>query len=143
MTCGLRFPGFPPHKFFHVISCRAINYYFQGFNGKLIFAIIASALGSSFQHGYNTGVINTPQTVSSSIIIRIITGSATKFQNITYQLMFSNKILKIFEIFKIKNKIHGLIRGTFKNIFKTSKLASLRKFNLVGIFPTFCTFCLN
>lgn len=36
----------------------------QKLNGRLLFAIIASAFGAAFQHGYNTGVVNAPQTVS-------------------------------------------------------------------------------
>ncbi|XP_018895971.1 solute carrier family 2, facilitated glucose transporter member 1 isoform X2 [Bemisia tabaci] len=44
----------------------------QSANGRLLFAISAAALGSAFQHGYNTGVVNAPQSLIESWISDVL-----------------------------------------------------------------------
>merc|ERR1711892_425566 len=38
----------------------------EGLNPRIGFAIAAGAIGSSFQHGYNTGVLNAPRDMITS-----------------------------------------------------------------------------
>ncbi len=41
---------------------------FKNLNGRLAFSIFAVAFGSAFQHGYNTGVLNAPETLITAWI---------------------------------------------------------------------------
>lgn len=86
---------------------------FQGFNGKLAFAIAASALGSSFQHGYNTGVLNNPQKIIEDwlrVEIHNRTGSVTED---TVTLIFSIMV----SVFCIGGMIGGAITGMVADKF--------------------------
>jgi SP family facilitated glucose transporter-like MFS transporter 1 len=49
----------------------------------LVFAISAAALGSSFQHGYNTGVVNAPQELVQKFISEAHT---ERFQDLTMNI---------------------------------------------------------
>ncbi|XP_066141914.1 solute carrier family 2, facilitated glucose transporter member 3-like isoform X2 [Euwallacea fornicatus] len=79
----------------------------EGFNGRLAFAIAASALGSSFQHGYNTGVLNNPQKVIEAWInsTMVNRGQIPSQESIT--LVFSLMVA----IFCVGGMIGGAITG--------------------------------
>ncbi|KAJ3653795.1 hypothetical protein Zmor_013028 [Zophobas morio] len=90
----------------------------KGLNGKLIFAIIASALGSSFQHGYNTGVTNNPEKVLLSWISEVMgnrTGIVPEEGSVTivYALAVS--------IFCVGGMIGGVSTGFIANRFGRKK----------------------
>ncbi|XP_060517717.1 solute carrier family 2, facilitated glucose transporter member 1-like isoform X2 [Cylas formicarius] len=76
-----------------------------GFNGRLAFAIAASALGSSFQHGYNTGVLNNPQKILEQWI------NSTMQQRSGGEVPTSEGIIFIFSLMVSVFCVGGMIGG--------------------------------
>lgn len=88
--------------------------YTKGFNGKLVFAITAAALGSSFQHGYNTGVLNNPQQLIETWMSDVIanrTGEEPPKATIT--MIWSIAVA----IFCVGGMIGGVLTGTIADRF--------------------------
>ncbi|KOX67160.1 Solute carrier family 2, facilitated glucose transporter member 1 [Melipona quadrifasciata] len=86
----------------------------KGLNGRLAFAIAAAALGSSFQHGYNTGVVNAPQQLIEDWISNLKmnrTGEPTKQSEVT--MIWSIAV----SIFCVGGMIGGSLVGTIADRF--------------------------
>ncbi|XP_021914514.1 solute carrier family 2, facilitated glucose transporter member 1-like isoform X7 [Zootermopsis nevadensis] len=88
------------------LSERAIT---KGFNGRLVFAIAAAALGSAFQHGYNTGVVNAPQKLIEDWI------KVTE-HNRTDQVVDQSKVTIIWSIAVAIFCVGGMIGGAITGI---------------------------
>ncbi|XP_031369663.1 solute carrier family 2, facilitated glucose transporter member 1-like isoform X2 [Apis dorsata] len=85
-----------------------------GLNGRLAFAIAAAALGSSFQHGYNTGVVNAPQQLIEDWISDLKmnrTGQVTKQSEVT--MIWSIAV----SIFCVGGMIGGSLVGSIADRF--------------------------
>ncbi|KAG6796178.1 solute carrier family 2, facilitated glucose transporter member 1 isoform X1 [Apis mellifera caucasica] len=85
-----------------------------GLNGRLAFAIAAAALGSSFQHGYNTGVVNAPQQLIEDWISNLKmnrTGQVTKQSEVT--MIWSIAV----SIFCVGGMIGGSLVGSIADRF--------------------------
>ncbi|CAB3386487.1 Hypothetical predicted protein [Cloeon dipterum] len=86
----------------------------KGFNGRLAFAIAAAALGSAFQHGYNTGVVNAPQKLIEewiSEVQRDRTGEVPSQANVTF--IFSLAV----SLFCVGGMLGGCITGLVADKF--------------------------
>ncbi|XP_015114745.1 solute carrier family 2, facilitated glucose transporter member 1 isoform X2 [Diachasma alloeum] len=85
-----------------------------GLNGRLLFAIAAAALGSSFQHGYNTGVVNPPQSLIESWI-KSVKGNRTG-EEVSQEQVTAIWSIAV-AIFCVGGMIGGALVGTIADRF--------------------------
>lgn len=97
-----------------------------GLTSHLVFAIAAAALGSSFQHGYNTGVVNAPEKLVQDFI------------NETYSARFGEKadIQTITIIYSIMVSIFcvGGMAGALMTAYAAEKLGRKKGLLLNNVF---------
>ncbi|KAB0797312.1 hypothetical protein PPYR_08306 [Photinus pyralis] len=84
------------------------------FTGRLAFAIAASAIGSAFQHGYNTGVLNNPEQVMKEWIKDVMTNRTNEIPE-PEQLTVTWSV--IVAIFCFGGMIGGMLTGTIADRF--------------------------
>ncbi|KAL0277597.1 UNVERIFIED_CONTAM: hypothetical protein PYX00_004830 [Menopon gallinae] len=78
----------------------------SGINGRLAFAIAAAVIGSSFQHGYNTGVVNAPQKLIEEWIGSVLTERSPQ-GNVIEQ----REVTMIFSVFVAIFCVGGMLGG--------------------------------
>lgn len=86
----------------------------QGVTNHLIFAIAAGAIGSSFQHGYNTGVLNTPE---SKITDFINTTYTNRFGEDPGESFITNVFSLMTSIFCVGGMLGALATATIAQKF--------------------------
>lgn len=82
----------------------------KGVNGKLALAIAAGALGSSFQHGYNTGVVNAPQALIEEWISNILKNRSSTAQ-VSPDMDLATKVTMIWAVAVSIFCVGGIIGG--------------------------------
>lgn len=101
--------------------------------GNLLFAIVAGAFGSAFQHGYNTGVTNAPQTLVEKFINQTYTErNGVPAEQETVEFIFS-LIVAVFCV--------GGMAGALSTAFVADKLGrkgGLLYNNILVLLATLC-----
>ncbi|KAK9869885.1 hypothetical protein WA026_003606 [Henosepilachna vigintioctopunctata] len=106
----------------------------QGLNGRLVFAISAAALGSAFQHGYSTGVMNNPQTVLEDWMRKVLQNrNGTRPEDSTITLLWSI----IISIYCVGGMVGGLITGFVSE--KLGRKIGLLFSNVFIVLAAICT----
>lgn len=88
-------------------------------NWKLVFAILAAAFGSAFQHGYNIGVVNAPQKLIEDFIKKVDANrtGVEKNSETKVQLIWSVAV----SIYCVGGMIGGSLIGIAANKFGRKK----------------------
>ncbi|KAK7583717.1 hypothetical protein V9T40_004680 [Parthenolecanium corni] len=94
----------------------------EGLTASLLFAIIVSAFGSAFQHGYNTGVVNAPQAVIEKWIASLMqsnetAGNATAMSSEELKSQATFIFSTIVSIYCLGGMVGGALTNIWSNIF--------------------------
>ncbi|KAF5288912.1 hypothetical protein FQA39_LY03791 [Lamprigera yunnana] len=97
-----------------ILTTKSHRREYESFTPKLAFAIAAAAIGSAFQHGYNTGVLNNPEDVMKEWITEVA-NNRTSETTTPEQVSLIWSI--IVAIFCFGGMIGGMLTGTIADRF--------------------------